>query len=279
MSIRAYDGGIGGRKLWLMYRAEGHCIGRDRFEAILSSFGLVLRRKQSQHPRTTNSNHNLNLYPNLIYSLIPSHPNQIWVADITYIPLFDRKSGNRTGFCYLSVILDGFTCQIKGYAVGADLSTTYPILALVMAIEQSQKEHVSLANLIHHSDRGAQYCSESYTRILQENGISISMTQTGNPHDNPQAERINNTIKNELLRGLTFSSLSEVREALEKRIKFYNNARPHMSLGMMTPNEAAQCSSQPPKHWHSYREEAILAAQSQEKKPNRRNQFNRRKRM
>lgn len=107
------------------------------------------------------------------------------------------------------------------------------------------------------SDRGCQYASHDYVNILTKNNVRISMTESGDPKDNAQAERINNTIKNELLKGKTFRSLGEVRDAVAKAVEFYNKRRPHMSIDMMTPVEARQYSGPMVKRWRSYREEAI----------------------
>lgn len=93
--------------------------------------------------------------------------------------------------------------------------------------------------VIHHSDRGCQYASKEYTTLLKEYGVTISMTEDGNPKDNAQAERINNTMKDELLKGKIFCNVKEVRDAVEQAVLFYNTRRPHMSINMMTPKEAA----------------------------------------
>lgn len=120
----------------------------------------------------------------------------------------------------------------------------------------------NLSGLIHHSDRGVQYASRSYTEILKKHEISVSMTQTGNPKDNAQAERINSTVKNELLKGLVFTSIDQVRKAVDKAFDFYNNRRPHMSIDYMTPAEAHKMGSAPKERWVSYRKMAILRGMS-----------------
>lgn len=117
--------------------------------------------------------------------------------------------------------------------------------------------------LIHHSDRGCQYASKEYTSLLREYGITISMTEDGNPKDNAQAERINNTMKNELLMGKSFCDIKEVREAVEKTVLFYNTERPHMSINMMTPQEAATHTGEIKKGWTSYRDIAIKNLQTE----------------
>ena len=250
--VRLIDPGIGGIKLWRMYIAEtGQRVGRDTFCSILYSNGLMLRQKP-RHPRTTDSRHSLPVYPNLVRNFIPSAPNQLWVSDITYIEL-SLDNGTRA-FCYLCLVQDAYSGKIVGWSVGATLGTYYAIEALRMAISGAEG---GLCGLIHHSDRGSQYASREYVSLLVSNGISVSMTESGDPKENAKAERINGTIKNELLRGMKFRSVAEAREAVAKAVDFYNNRRPHMSASMMTPSQAADCEGELRKMWHSYREEAI----------------------
>lgn len=253
--IRRLDPGIGGVKLWHMYqKAFGQAIGRDRFMEILDTHGLKLRRKL-RAPRTTDSTHGLPTYPNLIKPIIPIMPNQIWVGDITYIPIWLSETEYR--FCYLSMILDAYTEEVCGWSVGATLETIYPIEALKAALERLEGKRPT--GLIHHTDRGCQYASREYVSLLKEYGIRISMTESGDPKDNAQAERINNTMKNELLKGKIFSSLDEVRTAVATAVDFYNTQRPHMSLNMLTPQEASLQTGPIAKRWTSYRERAILS--------------------
>ena len=124
-----------------------------------------------------------------------------------------------------------------------------------MALKRLDGQEV--IDLIHHSDRGCQYASLQYIKLLKDNHIRISMTETGDPKDNAQAERINNTMKNELLKGIRFNCIEEVIAAVERAVGFYNNERPHMSINMMTPTMAALCEGEIKKHWVSYREKAI----------------------
>ncbi len=154
--------------------------------------------------------------------------------------------------------MDAYTKEIAGWSVGDTLETAFPLEALRMVLRRLEGiDH----NAIHHSDRGVQYASRAYTNLLKENHISISMTESGDPKENSQAERINNTMKNELLKGLTFNNIEEVRSAVAKAVEFYNNLRPHMSLGMLTPAQAAGLSGEIKKNWRSYREEAIKEKQ------------------
>ena len=135
------------------------------------------------------------------------------------------------------MILDAYSEEIVGWSVGPTLDTDYPMAALRMALKRIDGQEV---NLIHHSDRGCQYASREYVNMLREHGIQVSMTESGDPKDNAQAERINNTMKNELLKGKVFRSIEEVFAAVALAVDFYNNRRPHMSIGMMIPMEASE---------------------------------------
>ena len=252
--IRKKDPGIGGVKLWHMYKSEFGCdypIGRDRFCRILFENGLKIRMKMRK-PRTTDSTHGLPTYPDIVKNFIPSAPNQLWVSDITYIAIVDDEY--RYHFCYLSLILDAYTEEIVGWSVGPTLDTTYPMDALRIALKRIEGKDVKL---IHHSDRGCQYASREYVNTLRERGIRISMTESGDPKDNAQAERINNTMKNELLKDKVFRSIQEVIGAVAVAVDFYNNRRPHMSLGMRTPAEMAESTGDRDMLWKSWRHEAI----------------------
>lgn len=251
--VRAKDPGIGGMKLWHMYRREFSVVcpmGRDRFEDLIDRWGLKVRRRV-RAPRTTDSSHGLPTYPNLVRDLVPTAPNQLWVSDITYITVW--LSETSYVFCYLSLVMDAYTEEIIGWSVGETLDAVHPIEALRMALKRIEGIAKEDVNLIHHSDRGCQYASGGYVRLLAANGIHVSMTESGDPKENAQAERVNGTMKNELLKGRRFRSVAEVRAA----VAFYNNERPHMSIGMMTPAEASNLTGELEKKWRSYRTEAI----------------------
>jgi len=258
--IREKDPGIGGVKLWYMYQRDfqgNDPIGRDQFVDIINEYGLKVRLKVRK-PRTTDSTHGLPTYPNIIKDFIPTAPNQLWVSDITYITIWLDEYTYI--FCYLSLILDAYTEEIVGWSIGPTLETTYPVEALRMAL--TRIEGMANINLIHHSDRGCQYASAEYVKLLLRYGIRISMTESGDPKDNAQAERINNTMKNELLKGMRFTNIDDVWAAVGRAVDFYNNERPHMSIDMKTPAEAALCVGEIPKCWTSYRENAIRAKQT-----------------
>jgi len=254
--VRRIDPGIGGEKLHHMYRERfgsncEHMVGRDKMEAIISANNLNVRKKRKR-PHTTDSTHGMPTYPNLAKDLIPNRKNQLWVTDITYIPIW--ISDEEYVFCYLSMITDYYTKEIIGWYVGESLDAWCSVECLLQALDSIVGEVV---NLIHHSDRGVQYVSAAYTSVLLEAGIQISMTESGDPKENAVAERQNNTIKNELLKDFKFHSIGEVRRALKNAIEFYNNERPHMSLNNMTPRQAARCKGKIQKKWISYREQHL----------------------
>ena len=256
--VREKASRLGGRKLWIMYKdkmGSNERLGRDRFMDLLDRYGLKIRQKVRK-PRTTDSTHGLPVFPNLAYSFIPNKINELWVSDITYVPVW--VSDNEYAFCYLSLITDAYSHEIIGWAVGSSLETKYTSEALRMAFKRLEGlDPDSIEKLIHHSDRGVQYASREYVDILKHHSINISMTENGNPKDNAVAERINRTIKDEFFKDLRFSSITEVRDAITKAVEFYNNERPHMSIDMMTPAQAAKCNGELKKWWKSYRDKAI----------------------
>jgi transposase InsO family protein len=255
--VRQKDPGIGGGKLWRMYKkefGEDHGVGYNRFYDIIEKYGLKVRRKK-RRAKTTDSSHDLPTYPNLVKELVPLRPNQLWVSDITYMVIYVNAQTGEYGFCYLSLVTDYYTKEIIGWCVGETLEAKFAMEALNMAL--SRLDGNPAEDLIHHSDRGVQYASYDYTRLLKKHNIKISMTECGDPKDNAVAERVNGIIKNELLMGTSFFSIEEVRKALKVAVDFYNNERPHMSLDWKTPAEAALCTGELEKKWKSYREIAI----------------------
>ena len=245
-----------------MYRSDfkgNNPIGRDRFVDIINEHNLKVRLKVRK-PRTTDSSHGLPTYPDLSKDFIPSAPNQLWVSDITYITIW--VDAWHYIFCYLSLILDAYTEEIVGWSVGPTLETIYPLKALKMALKRIAGQ--TDINLIHHSDRGCQYACSDYIELLRDNHILISMTTSGDPKENARAERINNTMKNELLKDMLFTCIEDVTAGVARAVEFYNNERPHMSIDMMTPAMAATCEGKIKKRWVSYRERAILEKQALE---------------
>lgn len=256
--VKAKDPGIGGMKVWAMYCRtfpDSDRIGRDRFCDIFDRYGFKIRRRH--RVRTTDSRHNNPTYPNIIKEIIPTHFGEIIVGDITYIPL-DSTDGQRR-FCYVSLLMDSYSKMILGSSVGMTLEAKYPMKALSLAMKSLVAHGVDLSTTIHHSDRGVQYTCSDYVTELRKNKMMISMTESGNPKDNAEAERINNTLKNELFKDMTFTDILQVRAAMDKAIMFYNHERPHLSLEMRTPAEAANETGRFRRQWTSYRERAIDA--------------------
>lgn len=239
--------GLGCAKLYLivkkLFEETGSMPGRDAFIEILRKNGLMVRLKRRRHYKTTDSNHHYRKYPNLIIDVVPSRPNEIWVSDITYIETSE-------GVCYLSLITDAYSHKIVGWAVGPTLETKYPLEALRMALATISPWDGS--RLIHHSDRGCQYCSNEYVAELKKYDISISMTQSGDPLENAIAERANGILKTEWLYKMTIGTRDECRAILERIIGFYNTQRPHMSIGMQTPDAVHVQSGLQHRCWKNY---------------------------
>jgi len=177
------------------------------------------------YTKTTNSKHWMKKYPNLIKDIIPSRPEQVWVADITYV------SGDE-GHEYLHLITDAYSKQIMGYELSNDLEARSTQKALKRAITNRKYPQLSL---IHHSDRGLQYCSSLYTDMLKKHHIQISMTENGDPYENPVAERVNGILKDEFGLDVLPGELNQGRKLTSESIGIYNHLRPHMSCSMLTP--------------------------------------------
>jgi transposase InsO family protein len=246
--IRMNHRRIGTRKLYEMLQSflleHQIKIGRDALFDLLSTNHLLVRRRR-RRIQTTNSYHRLRKYPNLIKEMKPTAKNQIWVSDITYWKL-------KEGHVYISFITDAYSHKIVGYHLGETMETGESIQALQMALSALGAE--SHQRLIHHSDRGFQYCSNQYVKMLTENGISISMTEKGDPLENAMAERINGIIKEEYLDNYDIEVVQQARELLQHSVILYNTERPHMSLGNFTPEEIHQSNeiTKPEKLWKNY---------------------------
>jgi transposase InsO family protein len=244
MRIRRTQKKIGTRKLLIMMNVfmQQHSIvvGRDAFFEMLRSQGLLIRRRKRSKPRTTFSNHWLRKYQNLIIGFVPNAANQLWVSDITYIHMEDS-------FAYLSLITDAYSHKIVGFYLCEDLSAKGCVLALKMALSNNP----SRDKLIHHSDRGLQYCSHDYVKLLQDNSIEISMTQNGDPLENALAERVNGILKDELLE-VCYPTFVNAQEAIATAISIYNHQRPHSSVDMLTPTVAHTKTGELKKHWKNY---------------------------
>lgn len=220
---------IGGRKLFYMLKDDFDKLplklGRDKFFRILRKNGLLVKPLK-QYKTTTNSNHWFRIYSNLIENLTVNEPNKVFASDITYIRL-------RRDFCYLFLVTDLYSRKIVGYHLSMSLAAQGAIAAMKMALREVSKPK----ELIHHSDRGIQYCCQEYVELLQSNKVKISMGQAGNPYDNAIAERVNGILKNEFYLNATFTNFNTALKTTEDSINLYNNLRPHMSLGYLTPVE------------------------------------------
>ncbi len=237
--------GVGTEKLHHLlsnFLIENHLkLGRDKLYDLLREHHL-LRHKKRKRAKTTNSQHPFYKYVNLTKELPITHPNQLWVSDITYI---------RTGrdFSYLSLITDAYSHKIMGWALDTTLQTKGPLTALQMAIKILPKGKESL---IHHSDRGIQYCCKEYIQLLCSRDIRISMTSQGDPGENAVAERINRTIKEEF-NCRAFLSFDLAKSAITKSIHAYNQLRPHASCDYLTPNQAHLKEGTLKKRWRKYK--------------------------
>lgn len=236
---------LGGRKLYdkiIPELPEGLQLGRDSFFNILRDNNLLIRRRRTRVV-TTMSNHWLRKYPNLIKEFEPTQAHQLWVSDITYVETAE-------GFVYLSLITDAYSRQIVGWHVGESLETVHTIEALKMALKQLPKGHAQ--NLIHHSDRGVQYCSYKYTKKLQRKNIKISMTESGDPLENAIAERVNGILKTEWLNDIKVKEIHHAKLELKRIIHLYNYERPHQSIEMLTPAQAHVLSGKLTRCWKNY---------------------------
>ena len=206
--------------------------GRDRFYDVLRANGLMLRKKRYR-PRTTDSNHNNRIWPDLLNTtpkLVAKRAGVLVVADITYVYCHD-------GFGYLSLLTDAYSRYIVGWCFHETLETDGPAQALTMAIECYASFGIDISGLIHHSDRGVQYTSQEYVKILLKIDAQISMTQTGDPLHNALAERMNNTVKNSWLFNNGELDFITCGGSIGHSIYMYNTARPHQALDMKTPYE------------------------------------------
>ncbi len=191
---------------------------------------LTLRKKYSS--RTTNSLHRFYKYKNIIKDLEVTKPNQVWVSDITYIRTIK-------GFCYLALITDMHSRKIVGY----DLSDSLELNGCVRALKKALYQAKNMKGLIHHSDRGIQYCSNQYTQILKRKKIAISMTQENHCYENAMAERVNGILKDEFYLDQTFTDVQHAKKATKNAINLYNQIRLHLSLDFKTPNMVYKLSA------------------------------------
>lgn len=226
-SVRHYHPRMGCKKIYSLIKkvlySKGISIGRDRLFGLMKKHKLLIKKRRSC--KTTDSKHKFKVYKNLIKDFKKSGVNQVWVSDITYLK-------TKKGFLYLSLITDSYSRKIVGYEVNDNLETIGCIKALNKALKNLPKG----SNLIHHSDRGTQYCSNEYTKKLSKNNILISMTEDNHCYENAQAERVNGILKHEYGLKEIFLDKKEAITACRQAVVLYNNYRPHLALKMKTPN-------------------------------------------
>jgi putative transposase len=250
LQIRSQMPRIGTRKLHYMlqeqFKQSKIKVGRDKLFTLLGKEGLLIR-KRKKYTVTTNSRHWMHKYPNLIKDLAVHRPEQLWVADITYLETIEATS-------YLHLITDAYSKQIMGYELCNDMEASSTLKALQMAIGNRR---YTLQPLIHHSDRGLQYCSKLYVNHLLKNNIQISMTENGDPYQNAVAERMNGILKDEFGLGEKMNDLQQAIHQTGQSIKTYNQLRPHLSCQYLTPIQMHQQQTIVIKTWKKKTSKAL----------------------
>jgi putative transposase len=241
--IRKEQPRCGTRKLLIMLQPfltkYQIAIGRDKFFELLARYKLLVRKtKRSVH--TTNSKHHFRRYPFLAKDFIPLKAHELWVSDITYIPLKNR-------FAYLYLITDGYSRKIVGFHVSDDMKASSAVVALKKALDQKPAESI----VLHHSDRGIQYCSNEYVSLLQQHHALISMTQSGDPLENAIAERVNGILKTELISS-SYEDIDKAAVSIARAITIYNYKRRHSSLDYQTPEAVHLQKGPQKKRWKNY---------------------------
>ena len=233
----------GTRKLLIMlqpFLAQHNIrIGRDTFFDLLSENKLLIR-KTKRSVYTTDSKHHFRRYPNLAKDFKPMKAHELWVSDITYIPLKDR-------FAYLFLITDAYSRKIVGFHVSDDMKVSSAVVALKKALVQKPEETI----VMHHSDRGLQYCSNEYVNLLQQHHAMISMTQSGDPLENALAERVNGILKTELISS-SYDDIDKAALSIARAITIYNYKRRHSSLNYQIPNDVHHQKGPQIKRWKNY---------------------------
>lgn len=232
---------LGGKKLYYLINKDpnrkNYKFGERKFFSVLKAHNLLVIRKKKR-AITTDSKLWKGQYPDLVKELVPTRPEQVWVADITY---FRTKSG----FIYGHLITDGYSKKLIGFEISDNMKAASTLSALKKAVQNRMYDK----ELIHHSDRGFQYLSRTYTKFLKEHKIKISVTQDGSPYDNAVAERINGILKDEFAFGGVFENLEQAKELIEKVAIIYNEKRPHISNHFLTPEEMHQQDKLKIKTW------------------------------
>lgn len=217
---------VGTRKLYFLLKEplKKLKVGRDKLFTILKANHLLIKPKRQYHV-TTNSHHRFKKHKNLIKNIEINRPEKVFVSDITYL-------GHRDNPMYLALVTDAYSKKIMGFDVSNSLNAQGAIRALNMAIKNRQYQH---KDLIHHSDRGLQYCSDKYQEILKNNDIKCSMTEQYDPYENAIAERINGILKQEFIGDLVINQLDVMKDFIKNSIHIYNTFRPHFSNYYLTP--------------------------------------------
>ena len=255
LKIRKEQPRCGTRKLLVMlqpfFKKQDIHIGRDAFFYLLAKNKLLIRkRKRSTH--TTNSKHFFFRYPNLVAHFTPLHAHELWVADITYIPMKER-------FAYLYLITDAYSRKIVGFHVSDDMRVSSAVVALQKAFDQKPADAI----VIHHSDRGLQYCSNEYVALLKSHHARISMTQNGDPYENAMAERVNGILKSELISD-SYADLKAAMQHIARCITVYNYRRVHSSLNWQIPDKVHTQKGPQIKKWKNYYKTKKLTQQMQQ---------------
>lgn len=244
--IRKDHRAMGGRKLYELLQpfllAHQIKMGRDGLFDLLAANNLLVKKKRRRYI-TTFSNHWMRKWPNLIRQMEVTRINQLWVSDITYW----KVAGT---YLYISLITDAYSHKVVGYHLAKTLESIETMKALQMAMKELPSQ--LSASLIHHSDRGAQYCSENYVKLLQDKGIGISMTENGDPLENAIAERINGILKEEYLKHYQTTNKGQADQQLQRAVRLYNEQRPHFSIGLLTPNLVHSKNLKTEKLWKNY---------------------------
>ena len=233
--------GCGVRKIHEMLRRYHQTchIGRDRLFDLLREEGMLIR-KRKRKKRTTYSDHHMRVYPNAVTDVIPVRPNEIWVSDITYLQYLDKDY-------YLFLVTDAYSHKIVGWTLSDNMKVNNAVQALRMALRQRKDKN----HLIHHSDRGSQYASYKYMRLLKRNGIMPSMTENGDPRENAIAERVNGILKEEFFKYMQLTE-NNINKEIANAITNYNTRRIHYSIGLMTPEEAHRSTGKLDRMWKKY---------------------------